>query len=210
MPWRVSLSGLAALSLLALSAVTVMAAASRPSPWVELDSGSHGNFLWSVKAKLREGPMGEGPLGAQRPCLLVTASWQSSRLEYHRSKYRECAPGTALRRSGPPLVASGMQASTGAPAQISAVGMVFAPAARRVRVTFSGGNTKTIRLRNFDPAQTGDPALGRLRYAAFTVHGSWCAERIVSFGAGAAMLWDSGVDGYACGSGAEGPPHFEG
>jgi hypothetical protein len=207
-PSRLYAGALAILFLLALSATPVQATASKPSPWIELGGGSHRNFLWSIKAKSGEGPTGEGPLGTQRPCLLVAASWQTGQLEYHRSKYRQCAPASPLRRSGPPLIASAMQPSTEAAVQMSAVGMIFAPAARRVRVTLDGSRTKTIRLHTFDRVDAGAPGLGHFRYAAFDIHGAWCAERLVSLSGGGRMLWDSSVDDYRCGAG--GPPKFAG
>jgi hypothetical protein len=197
---------LALLCLLAVAAAPVLGA-PKVGQWVELDKGSEGkNFFWSIKAKLGEGTTGRGSLGAQRPCLLVATTWRTGRLEYQRSKFRQCASASPLRRAGPPLIASGMQPSSGAARQFSAVGMIFALAARRVRLTLSGGRTKTIRLRDLDPAQRRAAGLGRLRYAAFAIRGEWCAERLVSLGAGGKILWDSAVDDYACGS--EGEPHF--
>jgi hypothetical protein len=82
---------------------------------------------------------------------------------------------------------------------MSAVGMIFAPAARRVRVTLAGGKTETIPLRDFDPAQGGAAGLGPFRYAAFAIHGTWCAERLVSLSGSGRTLWDSGIDEYVCG-----------
>jgi hypothetical protein len=137
---------------------------------------------------------------------LVAASWRSGPLEFHRSTYLECGPKVALSRTGPPLIASAAQPSSEAPVKMSAVGMIFAPAARRVRLTLPGGQTETLRLRKFDPAQADGVQLPPFRYAAFAIRAEWCAERLVSLSASGAVLWDSGVDDYACGS--EGEPHF--
>lgn len=194
--------------LLAVLVAPVAAAAPKPNSWIELGNGSDGNFLWSIKAKLREGSTGEGPLGAQRPCLLVAASWQTGQLEYHRSKYRQCAPASPLPRSGPPLVAAAMQPSTDTPSQMSAIGMIFAPAADRVRVTFAGGAVEILELHRLSPGQALAAGLRHLRYAAFAIHGTWCAERLVSLDRQRRVLWDSGVDDYRCGRQA--PGHLAG
>ena len=85
---------------------------------------------------------------------------------------------------------------------------MFALAAHRLRITFAGGRTETIRLRKLDPAKAGAAHLRPFRYAAFAIRGTWCAERLVSLGAGGRKLWDSGVDDYRCG--AAGAPKFAG
>jgi hypothetical protein len=194
---RRSLLGL--IALLALGAPLAAPATAAPaSPWTKLGAEVRGSYRWSVKA---------GADGAAKgPCLLVAASWRSGPLEYHRSAFRECAPTAALSSLGPPLIVSAAQPSTGASVRISAVGMIFAPAARRVRLTLAGGRTETVRLRRFDPAPADRAELPSFRYAAFAIRGTWCAERLVGLSASGAVLWDSGVDGYACGSGGE--PHF--
>jgi hypothetical protein len=197
---------LACLCLLAGAAAPTSSSAGHPAAWLELAGGSQGEYLWSVEARTWEGPTGAGPPGSRRPCLLVHTGWRSGPLEYHRSSYRQCATGAALRPSGPPLVASGAQPSTGAPARISVVGMVFSPAARRVRVILGGGARRTIPLQRVGRARARASGLGRLRFGALVVHGAWCAERLVSLNASGRVLWDSGTDDYACGSG--GDPDF--
>jgi hypothetical protein len=84
--------------------------------------------------------------------------------------------------------------------------MIFAPAARSARITLADGKAELIHLRSFDPAKTPGSGLGHFSYAAFTVPGAWCAERLVSLSAGGKTLWDSGVDDYRCGVG--GAPEF--
>jgi len=84
--------------------------------------------------------------------------------------------------------------------------MISAPAVRGVRITFRSGAEETIPMRPIDSAQARRLGLGRFRYAAFAIRGVWCAERLVSLGAAGSVLWDSGLDGYGCGTG--GPPHF--
>jgi hypothetical protein len=196
---------LAGLCLLLIAAAPV-AAANPTGPWTELADGARANFRWSIKAKRAEVPAESDRQRAHLTCLLADTSWQSGQLEYHRSRYRECVPISTLSASGPPLVVSGMQPSTGAPPAMSAVGMIFAPAARRVRITLAGGREKSLPLQIFDPPGKGNPGPGSFRFVAFAVHGSWCAERLVSQSATGRMLWDSGVAEYACGT--ESDPHF--
>jgi hypothetical protein len=190
---------LAALAALAVGAAVAAPAISAPTgPWAELGGEASGSYRWSVKARRSA--------TAKGPCLMVAASWRSGPLEYHRSTDRECAATAALGRFGPPLIAVGAQPSTGSPAKISAVGMLFAPAARRLRITFVGGRTDTIGLRRLDSAEANAAELRSFRYAAFAIRGEWCAERLVGLSAGGRVLWDSGVDDYRCGGGGE--PHF--
>jgi hypothetical protein len=97
-----------------------------------------------------------------------------------------------------PLIASAGQPSDGASPKITDVGMIFAPEVRRVQITLAGGNRRTIRLDELSPIQARRAGLGRFRYAAFVVHGTWCAEQLVSQNATGKTLWDSGADEYAC------------
>jgi len=61
-------------------------------------------------------------------------------------------------------------------------------------------------MQPIDSEQARRLGLGSFRYAAFSIRGVWCAERMVSLGAAGSVLWDSGLDSYPCG--AEGPPVF--
>src|ERR1700710_2454231 len=124
------------LVLFALIASTADAGAAKPSPWVGLGNGKSGDYLWAVKAKRPDGPAGAGPAGAGRPCLVVGTTWQVSPFSYHRSKNKQCVDASgSLDPRQAPLVASGAQPTNGSRAELTAVGMIFAPAARRVRVT---------------------------------------------------------------------------
>jgi hypothetical protein len=192
--WLFGLLGVLALSVLfAAPAIS----ASRGS-WSKLAAEDRGSYHWAVKASAKA--------ATKRLCLLVAASWRSGQLEYHRSAYRECAPTAGLSRSGPPLIASATQPSSEAPVQMSAIGMIFPSAARRVRITLFGGKTETLQLRGFEPVHARGVELPPLRYAAFAIRGEWCAERLVGLSANGTVLWDSGVDDYVCGS--EGEPQF--
>jgi hypothetical protein len=176
------------------TAAPAIAAAPVQGSWIGLDSGRVGDYHWSVKAK-------------QRPCLLVGTSRKVGPYSYRKSKYRACAPSTTnLATSEPPLIATSVQPTSATAAEITAVGMIVAPAARRVRITLPNGNRATIPLERPSPAQASASMLGRFRYAAFAVRGWWCPERIVSQDASGRTLWDSGSDGYRCN--AVGPPNF--
>lgn len=185
---------LAAMLVLACSA----GASAKSTPTREpigLGGGRLGDYLWNVEAARQDG---NGPGAAQRPCLMVGTKWQVGPLSFRRSRSRECAGAAELTAAGPPLTAAGAQPSTGGTPRLTAVGMIFAPAARRAQVALAGGRSMTIHLRLVSPASARDAGLERFRYAAFAVHGSWCVERIVSESATGRVLWDSGVDGYTC------------
>jgi hypothetical protein len=190
---------LGALGVLILGAVFAAPAFCAPAgPWFKLGAEDQGSYRWSVRTR--------PSAGGDEPCLLVAAIWRSGPLEYHRSTDRDCAPSGALREPGPPLIVGGAQPSTGASVQKTAIGMIFAPSARRVRIEFAGGRTESIRLRKFSSAQGEDLKMGPFSYAAFAIDGEWCAERLTSLNAGGGVLWDSGVDPYQCG--ATGEPSF--
>lgn len=190
---------LAAVALAALGLAPQVAATPGGNKWVGLDSGRVGDFLWSVKAKRPDGPAGNGPQGANHPCLLVGTTLELGPLAHLRSKYRMCL-GAADRLSAtdPPLVASGVQKADASSVEATAVGMIFAPAVSRVRVTYASGGTATISLHKLSPGQARDANLHRFRYTAFAVRGLWCAERLVSLDAAGRELWDSGADDYEC------------
>jgi hypothetical protein len=192
---------LVAACLLAISGSAALARASAPDPgpWVGLDSGRVGGYEWSVKVRRPGGPAGAGPLGARRPCLLVGATWPVGRLSYGRIKARQCAGADGhLAASEPPLIAAGAQPSEGSTARMTAVGMVVAPSARRIQVTYSNGRRSTIHLHLLGPAKARQARLGPLRFAAFVVRGAWCVERVLTQDAAGQALWDSGTDAYPC------------
>jgi hypothetical protein len=189
---------LLAAALLAAAVATQASAASRAGGWVGLASGQVGDYVWSVKTKPSEGGPSAGRDGAERPCIYVGTTWEIGPYSYRRSKYRQCAGPGRLGPSEPPLIASGAQPSTGANVDMTAVGMIFPSVARRVRVTLAGGQAKTIPLHQLSPGQARKAGLRRFRYAAFAVHGIWCAERLVSLDAQGRALWDSGPAEYSC------------
>jgi hypothetical protein len=162
-------------------------------PWLGLADGQVGEFEWSVKVKHPDVPAATGVDGALRPCLLVGTKWQLSSYSFHRSRYRTCADARrGVRANGPPLIASGVQVGAGAARGMTAVGMLVAPVVRRIRVSLSNGRTATVHLRRLTREQARLAKLRRFRYAAFAVHGEWCAERVTTYNAAGATLWDSG------------------
>jgi hypothetical protein len=178
------------------------APAAAPDSWTGLKSGRVGDYLWEVKAKRKD--------DARQPCLLVGTSWELGPYNYRRSRYRACAGADGhLTAADPPLVATGVQPSTGNSADMTAVGMIFAPAVRQVRITLSDGREEIVHLQKFSARQARSARLSRFEYAAFAVRGLWCAERIVSIGATGGTLWDSGTDGFTCGADGSGGPSFE-
>ena len=175
------------------------AATPEPRPWVDLDAGTLGSYAWSVKAKRPSGHSGDGRQGAQRPCIVVGTILPVSRYSFTRSRYRRCTESSSrLTASEPLVIASGARPGLAGPAKFTAVGMVFAPAARFVRATFVDGSSETIALRSLSPTQSHSSRLMRFRFAAFAVTGTWCAERLVSLSASGRTLWDTGTDEYPC------------
>jgi hypothetical protein len=198
---------LAGIVLFVFFAVQAATAAAPPDPWTGLESGRVGDYLWEVKAKRKDGA---GPAGAQQPCLLVGTMWELGPFNYRRSRYRACAGSEGhLTAADPPLIATGAQPSSGTAIDMTAVGMIFAPAARSVRVTLSTGRQETIHLHRFSKEQARSARLSRFEYAAFATHGTWCAERMVSLSGTGKVLWDSGDDGFSCQAGDSGLPIFE-
>jgi len=160
-----------------------------------------------VKTKRKDGA---GSAGAQMPCLLVGTTWELGPFDYRRSRYRACAGAEGhLSAAAPPLIATGVQPSSGESVDMTAVGMIFAPAARRVRITLTDGRQETIRLHRFSPRQAHSARLSRFEYAAFAIRGVWCVERMVSLSATGSALWDSGIDAFTCGADGSGGPTFE-
>jgi hypothetical protein len=184
--------------LSAFSAVHATAASS-PDPWAGLDNGRVGDYLWEVKAKRQAGSSGRE--GAKQPCVMVGTTWELGPFNYRRSRYRACAGAEgSLTAADPPLLATGVQPSSGETVKMTAVGMIFAPAVRQVQITLSDGRQQTIRLHRFSATQANAARLSRFEYAAFAIRGLWCAERMISQSATGRTLWDRGPDGFPCGA----------
>jgi hypothetical protein len=199
---------LAAFVVLALSGARSAPALTPSGAWVGLDNGRVGDYLWEVKAMRRQGSSGNA--GAQRPCLMVGTTWELSPFNYRRSRFRACTgPAGRLVAGEAPLIATGVQPSSGSKVDMTAVGMIFAPAVRRVQVTLSDGRLQTIDLRKLSAGQARNAKLNRFEYTAFAFRGLWCAERMVSESATGKTLWDSGTDNFACGSDGSDSTSFE-
>jgi hypothetical protein len=193
---------LAGIVLFVFFGVQAAPAAAPPDPWTGLESGRVGEYIWEVKTKRKA--------GARQPCLMVGTTWELSPFNYRRSRYRACTGEDGqLTAVDPPLIATGVQPSSGDAVDMTAVGMLFAPAARKVRITLSDGREETIQLHRLTQRQARSARLSRFEYAAFARRGLWCAERMVSLGATGRVLWDSGTDTFSCGAAESGIPAFE-
>lgn len=193
----------AAAAVLALAPGSTAGAASGHDRWLGLAGGHIGHYSWTVETKPQTGVSGDT---GSRPCLLVGTTLQIDPFNLLRSRNRQCAGPGGISATDPPLVANGVQPSSGGPAEITVIGMIFPSAARRLRVTLAGGGTRTIELDRLSARQARAAGLKPFRYAAFAARGEWCAERLVSENGRGRVLWDSGTDGYECG--AKGPPRF--
>jgi hypothetical protein len=186
------------IALFGVCTANAVAAGQGSDSWTGLDSGRVGDYSWEVKAKRQPGA-GGGQQGAQRPCLMVGTTWELGPFNYHRSRFRACAgAGGHLTATDPPLLATGVQPSSGETVKMTAVGMIFAPAVRQVQITLSGGRQETVHLHKFSPNQARSARLSRFEYAAFAIRGLWCAERLVSQSGTGKTLWDSGTDEFGC------------
>ena len=189
-PSRILLA-LGAAAWLCLIAAPAVAQAPDSDPWVGLAGGHMGDIRWSVKVARPSGSAGAGHR-AQRPCLQVGTKRERGRYEYERSQYQGCVDrSNRLAATESPLVVAGAQASAGLRVSLTAVGMVAAPAARRVQVTYEDGRQVTIHLQEPTPTQQQRAGLVHFRYAAFAIPGSWSVERMVTMSASGVVLWDS-------------------
>jgi hypothetical protein len=82
--------------------------------------------------------------------------------------------------------------------RLTAVGMIFASRVRRVRITYADGTKATIGADTFTVGQSNESGLAGLRYAAFSVAGSWCPVRLVSLSGSGRPLWEGEVDKPPC------------
>jgi hypothetical protein len=194
---RIALTAIAAMALSVSSAIASPAASSA---WVVLDHGRQGDYLWSVKARRSGGPAEAGSQSDPRePCLLVGTKWMRSRFSYGRSRYRQCADAsTGPAAAEAPLVASGVVPSSGPQPKLTAVGMIFSSRVRRIRITYAGGESSTIPASEFSPDQSHDGELSGLRYAAFSVRGPWCPDRMASISGSGRTLWEGAPEKRPC------------
>ena len=154
-----------------------------------------GDVLWSVRVSRPDGSTRQGHLAARQPCLQVGTKWELNRFDYRRSQYEGCVDASShLTATAAPLVVSGGQASSLDNVKLTAVGMIFAPAARRVQVAFGDGTRETIPLRASSPSQEREARLGHFRYAAFAVRGRWSVERMASQSSSGRTLWENSAE----------------
>ena len=74
--------------------------------------------------------------------------------DFDRTRLRRCTRAPEhLSASAPPLIAAAEQPGQAGTPPLSTVGIVFASAVHRVRVTFAGGRKMTIALRPLTPSE---------------------------------------------------------
>jgi hypothetical protein len=181
------------LIVVALAAVTDSASAtSSPSPGrvdfrtsrATLGSGEIEGDRWSASVS---GPQGAGkgePGADDRPCISVTAE----RLGGGGST-ATCTFSQSLTPAGGGLwVTTSEPNQAGTETAMTALAMVFAPAAASVQATLRDGRVETIGLGRLTHAQAKAAGLKRLRYAAFATTGAWCVARLESFDRGGHRL----------------------
>jgi hypothetical protein len=126
---------------------------------------------------------------------MIRAKWELGPFSFRGISYRKCADlAEGLATTAPPLVASGTAPSRGDTTKLTAVGMIFAPAVRSVRITSRGGEVSTVTARRSSSQQSRTAELGRFKYAAFSVRGPWCAASMTTLGSSGRVLWDGEVD----------------
>ncbi len=185
---------------MALSVSSAIASPAASSAWVVLDHGRQGDYLWSVKARRSGGPAEAGSQSdAREPCLLVGTKWMRSRFSYGRSRYRQCADTSgSVAATEAPLVASGVVPSSGPRPKLTAVGMIFSAKVHRIRISYADGTTSTIPATDFSAEESHDGELSGLRYAAFSVRGPWCPERMASISGSGRTLWEGAPEKRPC------------
>ncbi|HEX6229190.1 MAG TPA: hypothetical protein VFZ41_06970 [Solirubrobacterales bacterium] len=178
---------LTAAALIGLTFASGKAPAAHASGWIALDGGRLGAYQWSVKAK-----------SSTSPCLLVGIKKQLGPFSFQRGRYRNCAGSSGrLAATEPPLIVRGA-AGTGLRPRLTAVGLMVSPAVRRVRILLSDGSRTTLPLERLSSKQARRSRAGSFRYAAFSVRGQWCPERLVAQSATGRTLWEGGADSQSC------------
>jgi hypothetical protein len=170
--------------------------------------GQAGQYTWEISAYGREGRLPLAPHDRQRPCVDVYMR-QIDRVG-HTVNLHDTAACYGLPSSVPgyltatrePLIAVG-RAPIGRqkPTTLTAVGMIFAPAATTLEATFEDGDTQTLALHQLNPQQARTIDRGPFSYAAFAVEGRWCPVQLVSRNADGEALWEAQEHG--CLRGAE-------
>jgi len=168
-----------------------------------LEDGRSGDYAWSVKVRRSSEPVAARGRRAPRGCLLVGIKRQFGPFSFQRSKLRACAhPVRRTAPTGPPLVATGVLVDGGGKQGLTAVGILTAPAVRRVVVSLAQGRRETIPLKKPPTDWVRKAGLARFRFAAFAVRGPWSVERLVSQGAAGRTLWESDAGATAFGQDA--------
>jgi hypothetical protein len=187
--------GALAITLIVVASVAVTGSAYATSSPVDyrtapamLGSGEIEGDHWSASVSVPQGAGKDEPGADDRPCISVTAERLGG------------GGGSATCTFSQSLTPErgGLWVTTSEPNQaetetaMTAVAMVFAPAAASVKATLRDGAVETIGLGRLTQAQAKAAGLKRLRYAAFATTGAWCMARLESFDGGGHRLWRSG------------------
>ena len=76
--------------------------------------------------------------------------------------------------------------------------MIFSSKVHQVQVSYADGTTATIPANELSADQSRDGELSGLRYAAFSVRGPWCPERMASISATGRTLWEGAPEKRPC------------
>ncbi len=203
MIWRLLIGLSVAGALFGLSVAGALFAANptataggQPHPYVTLGEGSFDNYPWAVRVKRPEGRVGAGAHGAQRPLLEVGVEEPPSAEPFEEGMVfggHSPFPERLTAKGEPLVVINWGWAPPGSIWQVrmTAVGLAFAPAARRIEMTRCNGSPESTRLHRLNLQQARKTRLERFRFLAFAVRGEWCYEKMKIFNARGAKLWDS-------------------
>jgi hypothetical protein len=175
---------------LVLAATLALALAAGPAaarlghlPSVVMGLGKQDRTIWS--AAIQRVGKGKGA-SAERSCMAAsTARFEHGSLDLGGA--RDCFETPVSRRAkGPPLVLTVEERG------ITVVGTILPPAARKIRVAYANGDSKTIRLRRLKVDEARSVGLTpALRFTAFAVSGSWCGNGLTSLDDSGKTLWSA-------------------
>lgn len=178
------------------------AAAEESRPYVTLGGGwidQHHKYGWAFFARRPAPPEGNGPHGAQRPCIAVSAV---RRVPVGiRVRERELCygfPGYLTATAEPLIVGTVVFDSDKGSA--TAFALAASAAARQMVLVLPSG-ARAYRLHRLNQAQAHKARLKPFRYVGFVMRGDWCIQQILLRNQRGDTLWDSGEK--ACSSGGE-------
>lgn len=178
-----------------LIALAVPATAAAPRPYVGLGGywiDKHEKYGWAYFAQRPGPPEGDGPHGAQRPCIAVSALIREGRsLQVSESEFCYGTPQYLVANSEPLIVTKTIYSNEKGSA--TAFGVAASHAARYLKLTLGHGY-RTVRLHELNPVQARNTGLRPFRHAGFLMRGQWCIKQVVVLNEGGKVLWDSGSE----------------